>query len=548
LDISKGGNGEGLRVTKTSGTGNAVTITGGALSAVAGQFSGDLQSSTRVIAVNGGESIILTPNSGGSTNRIEGSAGAPLHIVTNGSSLAFAAGGTTPQMILSNVGNLSLSGALNGTSASFSGRVNVNGATDDASKALNVGGNGYSFFGGSVSGLTPNNIGLSIGYNRSGANGESSIIYGAPAAGFNFEIASVTSGTITPRLTITNTGAATFSSSVTANGSLIVNEDGAGTKVISIRSNFAGVDPAINVSTNNALLLQTNNTERMRITSAGNVGIGTDSPQKRLDVFTTASSATEYQLSLRNGAGANDVSAGIAFGFNSSSADPDYLSAISSIITNRSTRAADLTFLTAATGTLVERMRITSGGNVLVNQTSELDSTISLQINNKSNGGILVKDGANSGWLQRFWDNSNNLVGSITRSGAITLYNTSSDYRLKENITPLQNALSKINKLKPCTFNFISHPENNVIGFIAHEVQEVIPEAVHGKKDDVEIKKVELSPAEIDEEGNVIIEAVIEEKEVPIYQGIDNSKLVPLLVAAIQELKTEIDSLKNQIK
>jgi hypothetical protein len=109
---------------------------------------------------------------------------------------------------------------------------------------------------------------------------------------------------------------------------------------------------------------------QMLLNTSGNVGIGTDSPQRRLDVFTFASSATEYQLSLRNGAGANNVSTGIAFGFNSQSFDPDYLSAISSIITNRTTRAADLTFLTAATGTLVERMRITSGGNVGVGTNS----------------------------------------------------------------------------------------------------------------------------------------------------------------------------------
>jgi hypothetical protein len=94
------------------------------------------------------------------------------------------------------------------------------------------------------------------------------------------------------------------------------------------------------------------------------LGIGTASPQRRLDVFTTANSATEYQFSLRNGQGSNNVSTGIVFGFNTVSVDPDYLSAISSIVTNRTTRAADLTFLTAATGTLIERMRLNSAGNL----------------------------------------------------------------------------------------------------------------------------------------------------------------------------------------
>ena len=139
-------------------------------------------------------------------------------------------------------------------------------------------------------------------------------------------------------------------------------------------------------------------------------------------------------------------------------------------------------------------------------------------------------------------------VGNISVTSSATSYNTSSDYRLKENVKPVENALSKLNELKPCNFNFITEPEKEVIGFLAHEVQEVIPQAVHGQKDGFRIEEVEVSPAEVDEEGNVITEAVIEEKEVPIYQGIDHSKLVPLLVASIQELKTEIDSLKNQIK
>jgi hypothetical protein len=157
--------------------------------------------------------------------------------------------------------------------------------------------------------------------------------------------------------------------------------------------------------------------------SGGNVGIGTTSPSKKLDVFTTANSATEYQLSLRNGQGSNNVSSGIVFGFNTVSADPDYLSAISSIITNRTTRAADLTFLTAATGTLTERMRITSGGNVGIGTTApnsllEVNRTITFS-SVDTYGQLVVKttSGANGKLLNIGVDETNNVsfIQSLNR-------------------------------------------------------------------------------------------------------------------------------------
>ena len=87
----------------------------------------------------------------------------------------------------------------------------------------------------------------------------------------------------------------------------------------------------------------------------------------------------------------------------------------------------------------------------------------------------------------------------------------------------MTDALDRVSQLKPSRFNFIGDTDKTVDGFLAHEVQEIVPEAITGEKDAV------------DEEGN------------PIYQGIDQSKLVPLLVGAIKELKAEIETLKTQI-
>lgn len=118
-------------------------------------------------------------------------------------------------------------------------------------------------------------------------------------------------------------------------------------------------------------------------------------------------------------------------------------------------------------------------------------------------------------------------VGSIRTFSSSTQYNTSSDYRLKENVTDLSDGIDRLKKLSVHRFNFKSSPEVTVDGFIAHEVQEHIPEAVSGEKDGMEY----------DEEGN----------EVPDYQGIDQAKVVPLLTAALQEAIEKIEALEVRI-
>ena len=112
-------------------------------------------------------------------------------------------------------------------------------------------------------------------------------------------------------------------------------------------------------------------------------------------------------------------------------------------------------------------------------------------------------------------------VGSIVTTPTATANNTSSDYRLKENITVLTGATARLKQLKPYRFNFTVTPGTTVDGFIAHEAQTIVPEAITGTKDAV------------DENGD------------PIYQQIDQSKLVPLLVATIQELEARIEALEN---
>jgi len=117
--------------------------------------------------------------------------------------------------------------------------------------------------------------------------------------------------------------------------------------------------------------------------------------------------------------------------------------------------------------------------------------------------------------------NGNGIVGSITTNGSATAYNVSSDYRLKENVIAISDGVARLKQLQPKRFNFISSPDNTVDGFMAHEVQGIIPEAITGDHN------------EVDANGN------------PIYQGIDQSKLVPLLTACVQELIARIEILES---
>lgn len=152
-----------------------------------------------------------------------------------------------------------------------------------------------------------------------------------------------------------------------------------------------------------------------------------------------------------------------------------------------------------------------------------------------SNGATLTADGrfaiygaasplyvgrSTAGSLQIFYCGRDNIVGGISVTTTATTYATSSDYRLKENIRPITDALRRVAALKPVRFNFKSEPQERTDGFIAHEAQAVVPGAVTGQKDDM------------DADGN------------PIYQGIDQSKLVPLLVAAVQELTARVAALE----
>jgi hypothetical protein len=170
-------------------------------------------------------------------------------------------------------------------------------------------------------------------------------------------------------------------------------------------------------------------------------------------------------------------------------------------------------------------MRIDSSGRVLMGTTAPQAETATLIVRGESGvrgSSIFEVQNTTGDFTQCFFINPNGTVGTIKTNGSATSFNTSSDYRLKENIAPMVGALETVAQLKPVTYNWKADGSDGQ-GFIAHELQAVVPDAVTGEKDAV------------DKDGK------------PVYQGIDTSFLVATLTAAIQELSAKVDTLQAEL-
>ena len=174
-------------------------------------------------------------------------------------------------------------------------------------------------------------------------------------------------------------------------------------------------------------------------------------------------------------------------------------------------------------------------------------STIHVSRTNSA-AGIFARQGTGDVVLFNNTNSSVTEAGSIEITGATSVaYRTSSDYRLKENVVDVADGIDRVKQLNPVRFNFIG--EDPVVdGFLAHEVQDIVPEAIGGTKDAMKDQEYEVSPAVYNEEGELVTESVIGTRSVPDYQGIDQSKLVPLLTAALQEAISKIESLEARMQ
>jgi len=183
------------------------------------------------------------------------------------------------------------------------------------------------------------------------------------------------------------------------------------------------------------------------------------------------------------------------------------------------------------------RFDMSEDGALCLGATSRVGAgVLSISFNDAAAHGIDIQVEADSsgGAFAVFRKSSGGVIGQINRNGTsdAVQYTTSSDYRLKENVNYDFDATTTLKKLKPCEFNWISDEKNTTIaGFIAHEVQSVVPNAVNGEKDETEILK--------DADGK--------EQTIIKPQGLDKSDLVPLLTKALQEQQATIEALTARI-
>ena len=286
--------------------------------------------------------------------------------------------------------------------------------------------------------------------------------------------------------------------------------------------------------------------ERMRITSEGAIGVGLDAPVAQLQINSSKNAETDrhdgsnYHLFLRNPADDTNETCGVAFAITSNATKTG-----AAILHEREGGGSlgSLQFYTNSDGNSVARrfMVNSSGQTIFGGNDGVGGGSGGVRLQNPDTGTCRFGS-TNSGQLTYIqFINGSSIIGSISGNNS-TAYNTTSDYRLKENETAITDGITRLKQLKPYKFNWKSDSSTIVDGFFAHEVSSIVPESITGKKDAVAVQ------ADV---NKGIAEAIGD----PIYQNIDHSKLVPLLTAALQEevakreeLEARVASLESAIR
>ena len=418
--------------------------------------------------VNGADAFIRVDRSNGEPGITMRYAGSSTNrgdiLVTSGGAMYFTAGGSTERMRITSAGEVLVGGTteLNSFSGGFSlqrtnNAPNFNLYRNDTSVSSGNVLGAIAYWGNDTTSNTPTTLayinGIASGDHAAGDN-PTDLAFGTTADG---------SATVTERMRITSNGDLLVGTSTAFYNNAtrgLIEINGSNTSLLAFKKadTVAGyIQAATNIEiqgvSNTAMTFATNDTERMRINSSGDLLVGTTSPllsSARRGISVLAPTGNFVAGSFANDAGANAQ-------------------------------------------TMDAWNKATSGNNAFVSFFTEGGS-------GQERGGI-----------------------TYNRAGGLIVYATTSDYRLKKNIVDLPNALQTVLQLKPRQFDW-KETGNTTTGFIAHELAEICPHAVIGSKDD------------IDDKGN------------PKYQNVDTSFLVATLTKAIQELKTELDSVKAELQ
>ena len=266
------------------------------------------------------------------------------------------------------------------------------------------------------------------------------------------------------------------------------------------------------------------NTERLRVQNGsvyvnGSLGIGTTSPARALHM----QSGSDFGIRLTKTA--------------HSDAEIKNTSSLDLCCSSGGAGGQVVRILTGASPTsLNEQMRV-AGTKVLIGMNStQISSPNNPRMQVYQQMGIMAQDNANQRTALVFQNPAGRQGFINTNASGITIVGTS-DYRVKENINYSIDGINKIKQVKPCTFNFKADEENTIVhGFIAHELQEVLPEAVTGEKDEV-VTQAKIDAGEYEQEtlGN------------EVHQGVDAGKLIPLLTKALQETISKVEVLETEV-
>jgi len=301
----------------------------------------------------------------------------------------------------------------------------------------------------------------------------------------------------------------------------------------------------INVDSSNAtadssLQIRLDNTEEYRFVDTAahgaGLGIGTTAPLRQLHISNTSANSEIAFTAATNGVSS------VLFGDGLTGSD-----VYRGYVQYNHSDEAMLFGVGAA-----ERMRLDNSENLIIGKTSSSFSADGLVLSGTGNSSFVKTSDTvifcnrlgTDGKIQAFYK-AGTEVGSIVVFSSHTSYSTSSDYRMKENVVNIDDGITRVKQLSPKRFNFISDSERTVDGFLAHEAQTVVPESVHGTKDEVEVwadgdelpDGVSVGDNKLDDDGNTI----------PVMQGIDQAKLVPLLTAALQEAIAKIETLETKV-